>query len=74
MAQFQESAKYRKGYPEVKMKKLKEKALAYYQENKVPESLEMLLNKMYLNEPDDVYGYMVYSMTTHALMIIYIFL
>jgi len=37
----------------------KRQAVAYYNENKVPEYLEKLLNDMFKEKPDDIFGYMV---------------
>lgn len=48
-----------RGFPELKNRKLKEQAIAFYSEHKVQDALEKLLNKMFLEEPKDVYGYMV---------------
>ena len=50
-------------FPGLKHKELKEKAIAFYSENKVQDALETLLNEMFLSEPKDVFGYMV-SYTT----------
>ena len=38
---------------------LKQRAVKYYNENGIPKCLEGILNKMFLDEPSDVYGYMV---------------
>jgi enolase len=38
---------------------LKEKAVAYYKENGVPQKMEEILNTMFYDNPDDVYGYLV---------------
>ncbi|CAG5135034.1 unnamed protein product, partial [Candidula unifasciata] len=38
---------------------LKEQAMNYYQENKVPEKMELVLNKMFHDKPSDVHGYLV---------------
>lgn len=38
---------------------MKQRAVKYYNDNGVPKCLESLLNSMFLDEPDDVYGYMV---------------
>ena len=48
-----------RGFPELRNKKLKEQAVAFYSEHKVQDALEKLLNEMFLAEPRDVYGYMV---------------
>ena len=39
--------------------KLKEEAVAFYDQHNVTEALETLLNRMFLENPEDVYGYMV---------------
>lgn len=46
-------------FPELRHRQLKEQAIAFYSEHKVSESLETLLNEMFLSAPVDVYGYMV---------------
>lgn len=47
-------------YKEAKEKyELKEKAIAYYQENGVPQKMEEILNSMFLDNPEDVYGHLV---------------
>lgn len=46
-------------FPDMRNRELKEQAVAFYQENKIPEVLEKMLNKMYLAKPNDLYGYMV---------------
>ena len=43
----------------VPLHELKKRAIAYYSENKVPQNIEKLLNDMFLEEPSDMYGYMV---------------
>ena len=45
-----------KGKPTLAMK---QQAVKYYNEHGVPKCLEDLLNKMFLDNPDDIYGYMV---------------
>lgn len=47
------------GFPDVRYKERKEQAVAFYKENKIPETLEKMLNVMYLARPKDLYGYMV---------------
>jgi len=47
------------GIPELKNRKLKEKAVAFYAQHNVPATIEKLLNGMFLAAPSDVYGYMV---------------
>jgi hypothetical protein len=37
----------------------KRQAVAYFKENQVPEHVEELLNKMFKEQPDDIFGYMV---------------
>ena len=49
----------RGGIPELKNRKLKEKAVAFYAQHNVPATIEKLLNGMFLAAPPDVYGYMV---------------
>ncbi len=39
--------------------KLKQEAVAFYAQHDVTGALETLLNRMFLDRPDDVYGYMV---------------
>lgn len=41
------------------MQKLKQQAMAYYQENDVPRRLEELLNSTFYLQPADVYGHLV---------------
>ena len=43
---------------------LKQKAVTFYKENCVPEKLEEVLNNMFFENPQDVYGYLV-SMLIH---------
>ena len=38
---------------------MKRRAVNYYNKNNVPKCLESLLNTMFLEEPEDIYGYMV---------------
>ena len=38
---------------------LKEKAIKYYQENGVPAKMEEVLNSMFYEDPEDVYGHLV---------------
>ena len=38
---------------------LKQKAMKYYQKNKVPEKMEYVLNHMFHEDPVDVFGYLV---------------
>ena len=44
---------------EVRNRKLKEQAVAFYKQHDVTGALERLLNTMFLDSPTDVYGYMV---------------
>ncbi len=48
-----------RGFPEVRNKRLKEEAVAFYSRHDVPGAIERLLNEMYPAAPSDVYGYMV---------------
>ena len=48
-----------KGVPELKQSEQKEQAVAFYAQHNVTGALETLLNTMYLEAPEDVYGYMV---------------
>ena len=38
---------------------LKRQAVAYFNENRVPEHVEALLNDMFKEKPQDIFGYMV---------------
>ena len=38
---------------------MKRQAVQYYNENQVPKELESLLNAMFFERPQDLYGYMV---------------
>lgn len=40
----------------------KHDAVAFYAQNSVTEAVESLLNTMYVDKPEDVYGYMVTSL------------
>lgn len=42
-------------------KELSEKAVAFYAQHNVSQTLEKLLNQMFVAAPNDVYGYMVRS-------------
>ena len=42
----------------LKMEKLKQEAMQFYQQNGVPKELEKLLNEMAYAKPEDVFGYM----------------
>lgn len=37
----------------------KQKAMEYYSQNGVPQKMETILNSMFLDNPDDVYGHLV---------------
>lgn len=39
----------------------KREAVAYFNKNEVPKQIEKLLNKMFKEKPNDVFGYMVRS-------------
>ena len=55
---MQDQGRFR-GFPGLKSRKIKEQAVAFYDEHNITGALETLLNKMFLDEPEDVYGYMV---------------
>ena len=38
---------------------LKQKAQQYYQQNGVPQKIEEVLNSMFYDDPNDVYGHLV---------------
>ena len=38
---------------------MKQQAVAYFNANQVPKQIEELLNKMFKERPDDIFGYMV---------------
>ena len=38
---------------------LKQQAIRYYEDNGVPQKMEEILNSMFYENPDDVYGHMV---------------
>lgn len=38
---------------------LKQKAVKYYDKNGVPKKMEEVLNSMFYDNPDDVYGHLV---------------
>ena len=42
---------------------MKDKAIIYYQENKVPIRMEAILNSMFFDKPKDVYGHLVRIIT-----------
>ena len=48
-----------RGLPELHQRKLKEQVVDFYTKHNVTGVLEKLLNTMYLDSPDDIYGYMV---------------
>ena len=41
------------------MYELKQRAKAFYAENGVPQKMEDILNSMFYDNPDDVYGHLV---------------
>ena len=45
--------------PELKNRKTKEEAVSFYAQHNVRETLENLLNAMFPDKPEDIYGYMV---------------
>lgn len=51
-------------------KELSEKAVAFYAQHNVSQTLEKLLNQMFVAAPNDVYGYMVRS-HVHGLLTCY---
>ena len=53
------SAGGRRGQPELRNRKLKEKAVAFYSQHDVSKGIERLLNEMFPSPPPDIYGYMV---------------
>lgn len=48
-----------RGLPELRQRKQKEQAVAFYKQHNVTGALEKLLNSMFLDIPTDVFGYMV---------------
>ena len=42
----------------------KRQAVAYFNKNEVPKQIEELLNKMFKEKPNDIFGYMVRTTTT----------
>ena len=42
---------------------IKRKTIAYYNENQIPKHIEDLLNRMYKENPGDIFGYMVNKAT-----------
>ena len=50
-----------RGFPDMKNRRLKEQAVAFYSQHDVTGALERLLNEMFPAAPSDVYGYMVRS-------------
>ena len=40
---------------------LKQKAVKYYSDNGVPQKMEDVMNSMFYDNPDDVYGHLVRS-------------
>lgn len=41
------------------MYEAKQKAVKYYNENGVPQKIEEIMNTMFYDNPNDVYGYLV---------------
>ena len=41
------------------MYELKQKAMEYYAENGVPQKMEEILNSMFYDQPNDVFGHIV---------------
>ena len=64
MAENDRNGTTRIGFPVMRYKERKEHAVAFYKENKIPEVLEKMLNKMYLARPNDLYGYIVRKCVT----------
>ena len=48
-------------------REMKQQAVAYFNSNQVPKQLEDLLNRMFTEKPEDIYGYMVSSSHWSAL-------
>ena len=59
-----------RSFPEMKNKELKERAVEYYAKHKVTDALEKLLNQLFIAAPDDVYGYMVWTVHVVILYIV----
>ena len=49
-----------------KLAEMRRKAVLYYKENQVPQLMESALNKMFFEQPDDVYAYLVEFFQNHA--------
>ena len=47
------------GISDLNQSKLKQQAISFYSQHNVTDALEKLLNSMFMDEPEDVYGYMV---------------
>lgn len=41
------------------IRSLRQKATKYYKKNGVPDKIELILNEMFIHDPEDVYGYLV---------------
>lgn len=52
------------GSRDLKQRNLKEEAITFYTEHNVTGVLEKLLNTMFLDSPQDIYGYMVGGAST----------
>ena len=50
-----------------KRKQQSQEALIFYQENKVPQAMQLVLNQMFLQQPKDVYGYVSRFFSSRAL-------
>lgn len=46
------------------MLELKKKAVKYYHDNQIPQQFESLLNSMFYEQPEDLYGYIVSALHT----------
>ena len=49
-----------------KLAEMRRKAVLYYKENQVPQLMESALNKMFFEQPDDVYAFLVEFFQNHA--------
>jgi hypothetical protein len=49
------------------MYEAKQKAVKYYNENGVPQKIEEIMNTMFYDNPNDVYGYLV-GLVRHLLL------
>lgn len=55
--------------PEMRQRKLKQQAVEFYKKHDVTGALEKVLNKLFPDDPSDVFGYMV-SMTSSMILIL----